>query len=125
MPRGTHPNSLANLKKGKRFGNSDDPVSNKARDNSHKAAAERKGIADEMRAIMDAPPCDGMSARQELARKLVANMDKSPEWYKLGLRMLGELPPEQVEVSRPAEEIAQDIREALEARMRERGRDAP
>lgn len=125
MPRGMHPNSLANLKKGKRFGNSDDPVSNTARDNSHKAAAERKGIADEMRAIMDAPPCDGMSARQELARKLVANMDKSPEWYKLGLRMLGELPPEQVEVSRPAEEIAQDIREALEERMRERGRDAP
>lgn len=126
MPRGMHPNSLANLKKGKatQFG-SGDPRASAAQAMGKLAQIERRGIADEMRAIMDAPPCDGMSSRQELARKLVANMDKSPEWYKLGLRMLGELPPEQVEVSRPAEEIAQDIRDALEARMRERGRDAP
>lgn len=127
MPRGTHPNSLANLKKGKatQFGASGDTVADRARENSHKAAAERKGIAGEMRALLDEPSKDGSSRRKALAAKLVLNMDKSPEWYKLGLRMLGELPPEQVEVSRPAEEIAQDIREALEARMRERGRDAP
>ena len=25
-------------------------------------------------------------------------MDKSPEWYKLGLKMIGELPPDQIDV---------------------------
>lgn len=127
MPRGTHPNSLANLKKGKatQFGASGDPVADRARKNSHKAAAERKGIADEMKALMDAPSEDGMTRRRELAMKLVLNMDKSPEWYKLGLRMIGELPPEQVEVSRPAEEIAQEIRDVLEQRRHEQSGDAP
>ena len=121
MPRGTHPNSLANLKKGHRFSSADDS----ARENAKKASSERRSIAEEMKALLDEPNKDGSTRRKALAAKLVLNMDKSPEWYKLGLRMLGELPPEQVEVSRPAEEIAQDIREALEARMRERGRDAP
>ena len=26
-------------------------------------------------------------------------MEKSPEWYKLGLRMIGELPPEQMDLT--------------------------
>lgn len=116
MPRGTHPNSLANLKKGKatQFGGSGDSVANAARENSHKAAAERRSIAEEMKTLLDEP------RRREIAEKLVANMDKSPEWYKLGLRMLGELPPEQVEVSRPAMEMASEIEEALKAQEHER-----
>ena len=47
---------------------------------------------------MEEPNKDGSTKRKVLAAKLVMNMDKSPEWYKLGLRMLGELPPEQVDV---------------------------
>lgn len=94
MPRGTHPNSLANLKKGKRFSSSDDS----ARKNAVKASAERKGIAEEMRALLDEPE-NSTSRRKILAAKLVKNMEKSPEWYKLGLRMLGELPAETVNVN--------------------------
>lgn len=127
MPRGTHPNSLANLKKGKatQFGADGDSRAKAAQARGKLAQAERKGIADEMKALMDAPSEDGMTRRRELAMKLVLNMDKSPEWYKLGLRMIGELPPEQVEVSRPAEEIAHEIRDVLEQRRREQSGDAP
>lgn len=94
MPRGTHPNSLANLKKGHRFDSADDS----ARIAAKKASAEKRGIAEEMRALLDEPNKDGSTRRKALAAKLVLNMDKSPEWYKLGLRMLGELPPEQMDL---------------------------
>lgn len=99
MPRGQHPNSLANLKKGHRFGHTDDSRTNDAQKKGMQAQIERRGIADEMRAILDEPNKDGSTRRKSLAAKLVLNMDKSPEWYKLGLRMLGELPPEQAEVT--------------------------
>lgn len=94
MPRGTHPNSLANLKKGKRFSSADDS----ARKAAVKASAERRNIAEEMRALLDEPE-NNTSRRKILAAKLVKNMEKSPEWYKLGLRMLGELPAETVNVN--------------------------
>ncbi len=63
-----------------------------------RASAAKRGIAEEMRALLEEPNKDGSTKRKVLAAKLVMNMDKSPEWYKLGLRMLGELPPEQVDV---------------------------
>lgn len=95
MKRGTHPNSLANLKKGKatQFGPRGDPVADAARANSHKSATERMCIGDAMVSIMDD------KRRREIAEKIVQNMDKSPEWCKLALRMLGELPPEQTELT--------------------------
>lgn len=101
MPRGTHPNSLANLKKGKatQFGARGDTVADAARRNSHRAASEKKNIAEEMKALLDEPNKDGSTKRKVLAAKLVMNMDKSPEWYKLGLRILGELPADKVNVS--------------------------
>lgn len=119
MPRGTHPNSLANLKKGHRFDSSDDSARKAAR----KASAEKHGIAEEMKALLDEPNKDGSTKRKALAAKLILNMDKSPEWYKLGLRMLGELPPEQVEVTKPAMEMAEEIRAALAERAHERESD--
>lgn len=100
MPRGTHPNSLANLKKGKatQFGAGGDSRAKDAQAKGKLVQAERKGIAEEMRALLDEPNKDGSTRRKALAAKLVLNMDKSPEWYKLGLRMLGELPPEQMDL---------------------------
>lgn len=95
MPRGMHPNSLANLKKGHRFDSSDDS----ARKAAKKASAEKRGIAEEMRALADQEDDKGNTRRKALAAKLILNMDKSPEWYKLGLRILGELPAENVKVS--------------------------
>ena len=112
MPRGQNPNSRENLRKGKRFSASDDS----ARVNAEKSAQSRAAmasIAEEMRSILTD------EKRHTLAQQLIDSMGKSPEWYKLGLRMIGELPPEHVEVSRPAEEVAQEIRDVLEQRMRE------
>lgn len=122
MPRGTHPNSLANLKKGKatQFGADGDSRAKEAQAKGKLVQAERKGIAEEMKALLDEPNKDGSAKRKALAAKLILNMEKSPEWYKLGLRMLGELPPEQVEVTKPAMEMAEEIRAALEARANER-----
>ena len=95
MPRGQHPNSLANLKKGHRFSSAD----GSARENAKRASAERRDIAAEMRALLDAEDGKGNTRRKALAAKLVLNMEKSPEWYKLGLRMIGELPPEQMDLT--------------------------
>lgn len=121
MPRGMHPNSLANLKKGKatQFGKTGEAAA-RASAAGVKSHQERRNIAAEMKALLDDPQNDGASRRKALAAKLVSNMEKSPEWYKLGLRMLGELPPEQVEVSRPTVEIASEIEEALMERENER-----
>ncbi len=99
MPRGQHPNSLANLKKGHRFGHTDDSRTKEAQKKGMQAQIERRGIAAEMRALLDAEDGKGNTRRKALAAKLVLNMEKSPEWYKLGLRMIGELPPEQAEVT--------------------------
>ena len=112
MPRGMNPNSLANLKKGGNFGTRPESARNAAR----KASEERRGIAEEMRALLDEQDGNGNTRRKALAAKLVLNMEKSPEWYKLGLRMVGELPPEQMEVSRPKTEIAAEIEAALKER---------
>lgn len=119
MPRGQHPNSLANLKKGHRFGSADDS----AREAAKRSSAERRNLAEEMRSLLEEPNKDGSTKRKVLAAKLIMNMEKSPEWYKLGLRIMGELPPEQVEVSKPAMEMADEIKTALEVRSRERQAD--
>lgn len=101
MPRGQHPNSLANLKKGKatQFGANGDARAKAAQAKGKLVQMERKGIAEEMKALLDEPNKDGSTRRKALAAKLVLNMEKSPEWYKLGLRMMGELPPEQTEMT--------------------------
>lgn len=114
--RKMHPNSLANLKRGKntQFGACGDSVANEARKKSLESRRKFSSFAEAMRERVDD------DTRRMLVDNLVLNMDKSPEWYKLGLRMLGELPPEQVEVSKPAAEMAEEIREALEVRARER-----
>jgi len=100
MPRGQNPNSLANLKKGRasQFGANGDRTAKEAGIKSGEARREIHSVAEEMRAIVDEQSADGTTRRKDLAAKLVLNMDKSPEWYKLGLRMLGELPPDQIDV---------------------------
>lgn len=114
MKRGTNPNSLANLKKGRQFGSGGDLATKEAGDKGRKAQAEQRSFAEEIRKQLTP------ERRSELASALLTNMAVSPEWYKLGLRMIGELPPEQVEVSKPASEMAEEIRTALEARAHER-----
>jgi hypothetical protein len=125
MPRGQHPNSLANLKKGRatQFGAHGDSRAKEAQAKGAQVQVERRNLMEEMRSLLDEPNKDGSSKRKVLVAKLIMNMEKSPEWYKLGLRIMGELPPEQVEVSKPAMEMADEIKAALEARSHERQAD--
>lgn len=121
MPRGTNPNSLANLKKGKatQFGAHGDSTAKAAQKISAQVQGQRKSIAEEMRELLEAADDKGNTRRKALAAKLVVSMEKSPEWYKLGLRMIGELPAEQVEVSKPKVEMAEEIAAALAQRQKE------
>lgn len=95
MPRGQHPNSLANLKKGKRFQKNDEY----ARECGRKSTQEKRDVAALMKEVLDTPGEAGADRRKALAIKLIKNMEKSPEWFKLGLRMIGELPAEEVKVT--------------------------
>lgn len=116
MPRGQNPKSMENLKKGRRFGNGDDSATIDAVRAGRAGAARQAAmasLAEEMRGLLTD------ERRRQLALQLVDSMPKSPEWYKLGLRMLGELPPEHMEVLRPREEIAMDIMETLRRRREE------
>lgn len=57
MPRGVHPNSLANLKRGKRFGNGDDSTTidaSRSGKNGTKKQREKKTLAECMGLILDA-----------------------------------------------------------------------
>ena len=54
MPRGVHPNSLANLKRGKRFGNGDDSTTIDASRSGKKKQREKKTLAECMSLILDA-----------------------------------------------------------------------
>lgn len=57
MPRGVHPNSLANLKRGKRFGNGDDSTTidaSRSGKNGTKKQREKKTLAEYMSFILDA-----------------------------------------------------------------------
>lgn len=118
MPKGDNPNSRANLKRGRatQFGANGGRTAREAGIKSGESRRKISSIAEEMRALLDAPNKDGSTRRKTLAVKLVLNMDKSPEWYKLGLRMLGELPPDQIDVQTAAlsDEAKADLDKLLE-----------
>lgn len=114
-PRGTHPNSLANLQKGKatQFGANGDSRAKEAQLKGKQAQAERKSLAEEMRALLDEDTKTGEPRRKALAAKLILNMEKSPEWYKLGLRIMGELPAENVNINTPDPGVMDEIRRRM------------
>lgn len=116
MPRGQNPNSLANLKKGHKFDSSDDLLRKKAAEKRK----EMKSIAEEMRELASASSNDGKSTRRKvLAAKLLNNMEKSPAWYELGLKVLGEMPAEQIEVKQPVYDLSGFTVEELKAMIDE------
>lgn len=89
---------------------------------SGRARRERstKGtIAEHMRTLLDMQDDEGNPLRLKLAKELVKNMHVSPEWYKLGLKMIGELPPDQLEVSKPKSEMADEVEAEISALERE------
>ena len=92
MPRGIHPNSLANLSKGHKF-SSNDGSAVKAGKKSRETQMQTYTMSEQFKAIVSP------EKRAELARELLRNMPKSTQWFELGLKMLGELPKEEIEVN--------------------------
>ena len=113
MPRKMHPNSLANLKRGKatQFGANGERTAKEAGKQSGESRREISSFAEALRAQMNG------ETREKLASALIVNMPKSPEWYKLGLRMMGELPPEQVDVRATA--LSTEAQEQLDKLLEE------
>ena len=94
MPKGM--NSLSNLEKGKATRFNGEGTAKAAGKRSAEVRRELRAFTEDMREA--ATP----EKRYELAEKLLRNMPKSPEWFKLGLRVLGELPPEQMRLQTSA-----------------------
>lgn len=116
MPRGQNPNSLANLKKGHRFDSSDDLLRKKAVEKRR----EMKSIAEEMLELASETSNDGKTTRRKvLAAKLLNNMEKSPAWYELGLKVLGEMPAEQIEMKETVYDLSKFTTEEIKAMLDE------
>lgn len=122
MPRGQHPNSLANLKKGKRFSASD----GSAKANAEKSVEARRNVKSFQTIVSDYLTQNDGAFKDALAKRLIkmaAEGNLSALQYVV--KIIGEEPADRVEVSRPAEEVAQELRDALEQRAREIRGDPP
>lgn len=91
MPRGDNPNSKKALIDNRHKFTSE--TSQKAIERRTEIQQEQKKISEYMREMLDE------NKRKTLAGQIIVNMGKKPEWYKLGLMMLGEMPEEKVSVS--------------------------
>ena len=102
MPRGDNPNSRANLDKGRKFTAGDES----ARKASQNSKRKRRAIAELMKRELTA------EERERLARELIQKMTKSPQWCELCLKMIGEMPKEEISVS--LKKLSTEELEALE-----------
>ncbi len=86
MPRGVHPNSLANLKRGKRFGNGDDSTTidaSRSGKNGTKKQREKKTLAECMSLILDASVKD-----EELKDKMSEILDIEDDDKTYGMALM-------------------------------------
>lgn len=91
MPRGEHPNSRANLKKGKKF------TAETARINGEKGRAahvEMKSIAEELKEMLSETDEKGNTRRKLMAAIALKNAKDNSKWFELMLKLAGEMPPE-------------------------------
>ena len=59
-------------------------------------AEERKNFAEELKELAYTEDAKGNTRTRALAAKLLLNADKSPEWFKLFLKLLGEMPSDEL-----------------------------
>ena len=122
MPRGQHPNSLANLKKGKRFSASD----GSAKANAEKSVEARRSVKSFQTIVSDYLTQNDGAFKDALARRLIKMAgDGNLSALQYVVKLIGEEPADRVEVSRPAEEVAQELRDVLDRRAREIRGDPP
>ena len=120
MPRGTHPNSLANLQKGKRFESSDDSA-RKAQEKSIAAHAERRTFREGLLLLLEAPIKDkeGNASGKTTQDAIIAGLVKraisgDTRAFEMIRDTIGEKPVEQVNFNTPDTGIMAEIRRRME-----------
>lgn len=119
MPRGTHPNSLANLQKGKRFGSGKDGTTTDARKAHEKATQARKAnftVKELTLKLLDEPLQNGGTLREALVKRTVKMAaDGNLSAFQYIMRIIGEDPGDIVNIKTPqlSEEAKADIDKLL------------
>lgn len=120
MPRGQHPNSLANLKKGKRF-ESGDGSARKAQEKSIESHAERRTFREGLLILLEAPIKDkeGNASGKTTQDAIIAGLVKraisgDTRAFEMIRDTIGEKPVEQVNLNTPDTGIMAEIRRRME-----------
>lgn len=124
MPRGEHPNSRANLKKGNKateFKKGDKRAVECAR-KGRAAQLEMKSIAEELKEMLSETDEKGNTRRKLMAAIALKNAKDNSKWFELMLKLAGEMPPE-VQVinlnapdSKDTERMLNELREHAKGR---------
>lgn len=119
MPRGQHPNSLANLQKGKRFESSDGSA-RKAQEKSIEAHAERRSFREGLLMLLEAPIKDkeGNASGKTTQDAIIAGLVKraisgDTRAFEMIRDTIGEKPVENINVNAPDPGIMEEIRRRM------------
>lgn len=122
MPRGEHPNSKANLKRGNKatqFKKGD----KRAAENGRKGRAvqtEMKSIAEELKEMLSETDKDGNTRRKLMAAIALKNARDNSKWFELMLKLAGEMPAEVqvINIDAPDSEDIQAMLKELHSRAK-------
>lgn len=121
MPRGTHPNSLANLQKGKRFGSGKDRATSDARKAHEKATQARKAnftVKELMLNLLEEPLQNGGTLREALVRRTVKMAaDGNLPAFQYIMRIIGEDPGDIVNIKTP--QLSEDAKADIDKLLKE------
>lgn len=119
MPRGQHPNSLANLQKGKRFESSDGSA-RKAQEKSIESHAERRSFREGLLLLLEAPIKDkeGNASGKTTQDAIIAGLVKraisgDTRAFEMIRDTIGEKPVENINVNAPDPGIMEEIRRRM------------
>lgn len=121
-PRGTHPNSLANLKKGTatQFGAHGDSAAREAQKKSTAVQAERRSFRDGLLSILNESLKDksGKATDKTTQDAIIAGLVKraisgDTRAFEIIRDTIGEKPVEQINVNAPDPNIMEEIRQRM------------
>ncbi len=118
MPRGTHPNSLANLKKGKRF-DGHDGSARKAQEKSAAAQSERKTLREGLLLLLSEElKKDGKPSGKTTQDAIIAGLVKravagDTRAFEIIRDTIGEKPVERIANVTPDPDVIADVEKAL------------
>lgn len=118
-PRGTHPNSLANLQKGKKFDSNDDSA-RKAGENGQKKLAERRTLKEGLLLLLNEQlkDKDGKATEKTTQDAIIAGLVKravsgDTRAFEIIRDTIGEKPIEKVANVTPEREVVDGVEKAL------------